>query len=65
MPWLIIWFAVILSSCATIKTPEDYTAQRQAEDSIDWEYESKNNLLDSPDGSVYYNRNMNLIGVEY
>jgi len=66
---LIILIGIILSGCATTqyKSPEDYYKDRQRlrEDSINWGPNSNNNLLDSQDGSSYYNRTVEIIGAKY
>jgi uncharacterized lipoprotein len=57
---------MLLSGCASLKTPKDYSNDRDKEDSINWEYSSRNNMMDSPDGGNTFNsRNMNFIGVTY
>lgn len=67
MNWILnlIFCLIILSGCSTVKTPETYYRERLREDSIDWGFKEKNNLLDSQDGSVYYNRNVKIVGGEY
>lgn len=57
----------LLAGCSTtqIKTPEDYYRQRQQEDSIQFDLPSKNNMLDSQDGSTYYNRRVEIFGATY
>lgn len=62
-----IFLALLLSGCTTVqyKSPEDYYRQRQAEDSINFDFPSKNNMLDSPDGSSYYNRRVEFFGATY
>jgi len=60
---------LILSGCSTcqFKSSEDYYKDRQKlrEDSIDWGPNSNNNMMDSPDGSVYYNRTIHVFGATY
>lgn len=66
-----IFLAFLLSGCSTasFKSPEDYYKQRQrenlSEDAIDKGPNSNNNLLDSQDGSTYYNRTVEIFGGIY
>lgn len=59
--------SILLTGCAgtQYQSPEDYYRRRMSEDSIDWGPNSNNNILDSQDGSTYYNRNVDFIGVKY
>lgn len=58
---------IILSGCSStqFKSPEDYYIDRQREDSINWGPNSRNNILDSQDGSTYYNRDVQIFGATY
>jgi len=57
---------MILNSCATVKTPSDYSKDRLSEDSINWEYQSRNDMMDMPDGGdTFKNRNINFTGFTY
>lgn len=68
MPILLI-LLIILTGCssAKFKSPEDYYKGRQnlREDSINWGPNSRNNILDSQDGSTYYNRTVEIFGATY
>lgn len=55
-----------LCSCATIKTPSDYTNDRANEGKSRWEYQSRNDMMDMPDGGdTFKNRNMHIFGATY
>jgi hypothetical protein len=58
---------IILSGCSTVnyKSLKDYYNDRLREDSINWGPNSKNNILDSQDGSTYYNRSVEFFGASY
>lgn len=57
---------ILLSGCVTLKTPSDYSAQRNSEDNITWEYSARDDMMDLPDGgSTFKSRNINFIGVTY
>jgi len=62
---------IVLSGCSTIqyKSPEDYYRDRSRnnlkEDSINWGPNTNNNMLNSPDGSTYYNRTVEVFGATY
>lgn len=60
---------LLLVGCSTaqINYPSYYDKQRQrlAEDSINWGPNSNNNLLDSQNGSTYYNRSVEFFGASY
>jgi len=65
-----IILAFLLSGCSTAKfqTPNDYYYKRQdqlREDSINWGPNANNNMMDSSDGSAYYNRNVEIFGAKY
>jgi len=64
---LLLVIAVILTNCSSVRyqSPEDYYRKRTAEDSIDWGPNSNNNILDSQDGSTYYNRRVEIFGATY
>ena len=68
MKWL-VFVAIFLSGCASsqFKSPEDYYKDRQRlrEDSINWGPNSNNNILNSNDGSTYYNRDVQIFGATY
>jgi len=63
----ILLLALLLTGCSTaqFKSPEDYYRQRQQEDNIQFDLPSKNNMLDSQDGSTYYNRRVEIFGATY
>lgn len=63
----LIFIVLILSGCSTaqFKSPEDYYRQRQQEDNIQFDLPSRNNILDSQDGSTYYNRRVEIFGATY
>ena len=65
----LVLLAFILTGCSTCqyKSPEDYYKERQnlREDSINWGPNSRNNILDSQDGSTYYNRTVEIFGATY
>ena len=55
-----------LSSCATIKTPSNYSNDRANEGKTRWEYQSRNDMMDMPDGGdTFRNRNMHIFGATY
>jgi len=58
---------IILSGCSTVqyKSPKQYYNDRLREDSINWGPNSRNNILDSQDGSTYYNRDVQIFGATY
>ena len=60
-----VMMSVLFSGCASFKTPADYSNQRASSPSVEQNLSSKNNLLDSPDGSVYHNRTMHIFGSTY
>jgi len=62
-----ILLAFLFSGCSTaqFQSPEDYYRKRNAEDSINWGPNSNNNLLDSQNGSTYYNRTVEIFGATY
>lgn len=53
----------------SFKSPESYYKERQRknlpEDSVDWGPNSNNNILDSQDGSTYYNKRVEIFGGVY
>jgi len=57
----------ILTGCSTVqyKSPKQYYNDRLREDSINWGPNSRNNILDSQDGSTYYNRDVQIFGATY
>ena len=58
---------IILTGCSTVqyKSPKEFYRDRQREDSINWGPNTNNNMLDSPDGSKYHNRTVEIFGVTY
>jgi len=64
---LIILLSFILTGCSSVQyqSPEDYYRKRMSEDSINWGPNSNNNMLDSQNGSTYYNRNVEIFGAKY
>lgn len=58
---------ILLTGCSStqFKSPEDYYRDRLREDSIKWGPNSRNNILDSQDGSTYYNRDVQIFGATY
>lgn len=60
-----VMMSVLCTGCVTYKTPADYSHQRASSPSAEQNFSSKNNLLDSPDGSVYHNRTMHIFGSTY
>jgi len=58
---------IILSGCASCqyKSPKDYYNDRLKEDNINWGPNANNNMLNSPDGSTYYNRRVEIFGATY
>lgn len=60
-----------MSGCSTVqyKSPGESYKDRQRnnlkEDSINWGSNANNNMLDSPDGSTYYNRGVEIFGATY
>jgi len=66
-----IFLAFLFTGCTTVsfKSPESYYKERQRknlpEDSVDWGPNSNNNILDSQDGSTYYNKRVEIFGGVY
>lgn len=62
-----LFLFLFLSGCSSVslKTPKEYYQDRMREDSINWVPNSRNNILDSQDGSTYYNRNVEVFGATY
>lgn len=69
MKYILLIIPFIISGCATVNTPEDYYKQRMRqslpEDAIDRGPNANNNILDSQDGSTYYNRDVKIFGATY
>lgn len=69
MKYILIAIPMILTSCASVKTPEDYYKQRMRqslpEDAIDRGPNANNNIIDSQNGSTYYNRDVQIFGATY
>ena len=63
----LVCLSLLLTGCATTqyKSPKDYSRQRLQEDSINWGPNTNNNMLDSPDGSKYHNRTVEIFGATY
>jgi len=66
MKYLLL-LSLLFTGCTTCqyKSPRDYYRQRQSEDSINWGPNDNNNMLDSPDGSKYHNRTVEIFGASY
>ena len=65
-----IILAFLLAGCSTtqFQSPDDYCNKRRnelKEDSINWGPNANNNMLDSPDGSRYNNRTVEIFGATY
>jgi len=58
---------IILTGCSTVqyKSPKQYYNDRLREDSVNWGPNANNNMLDSQNGSTYYNRTVEIFGATY
>lgn len=65
--FIICCLSTVLAGCSTtVRGPDYYSQNRLSEDSIGWEYNSRNDFMDMPDGGdTFKSRNMNIIGISY
>lgn len=55
-----------LCSCASVKTPYDYSRDGSSEEGARSRYQSRNDVMDMPDGGdTFKNRNMHIFGATY